>query len=88
MKPRLQRLQNLYRSGTTVAYFLARRFNRLGEKAGVLIALGMVLAIGFSRIYLGVHYLSDVLAGYMAGLFWLALCISALEMVSKPENQV
>lgn len=36
-------------------------------------ALGiiLILLIGFSRLYLGVHYLSDVLAGYVVGLIWL-----------------
>jgi undecaprenyl-diphosphatase len=37
-------------------------------------ALALVLAIGFSRVYLGVHYASDVLAAYCAGLAWLTLC--------------
>ena len=32
----------------------------------------MALAIGFSRIYLGVHYPSDVLGGYCAAAIWLA----------------
>ena len=35
--------------------------------------------IGLSRVYLGVHYLSDVVAGFAAGLSWLAVCLSGTE---------
>ncbi|WP_050615272.1 phosphatase PAP2 family protein [Bacillus testis] len=34
----------------------------------------LVLAIGISRIYLGVHYPSDVIGGYTAGAFWVLIC--------------
>lgn len=41
--------------------------------------LFLVLTIGFSRIYLCVHYLSDVLGGYLLGLSWLILAITNVE---------
>ena len=37
-----------------------------------------VALIGFSRLYLGVHYLSDVLAGIAGGAFWLSVSIALL----------
>ena len=43
------------------------RSRRLRTAAAAL-GLGLPLLIGFSRVYLGVHYLSDVLAGWAAGL--------------------
>ncbi|MBA2474469.1 MAG: phosphatase PAP2 family protein [Actinobacteria bacterium] len=40
----------------------------------------LIVAIGFSRLYLGVHYLSDVLAGYSAGLVWLLVCVATVRL--------
>jgi membrane-associated phospholipid phosphatase len=34
----------------------------------------LVFLIGFSRVYLTVHYVSDVIAGFLAGVVWLATC--------------
>lgn len=58
-----------------LAYVFAGRSSR-PVRAVVLAGLTLlVAAIGFSRVYLGVHYLTDVVAGYSAGLAWLLLVI-------------
>lgn len=43
----------------------------------VVAALLMVVGIGLSRVYLGVHYPSDVLGGYFVGAVWLAAVIGS-----------
>jgi len=51
--------------------------------AVILTAGVLVLAVGVSRLYLGVHYFSDVVGGYAAGIVWLGACISGLEVVRR-----
>ena len=46
-------------------------------------AVIMIALVGYSRIYLAVHYLSDVIAGYTLGVLWLAVCFTGLQMVSR-----
>jgi undecaprenyl-diphosphatase len=44
------------------------------RRAALIGAIVLVGVIGFSRLYLGVHYPSDVLGGLLPGLAWLAVC--------------
>ena len=67
-----------------IAYFLwtsaAPRFpRRLATVALIL----LILLIGLSRLYLGVHYFSDVIAGFAAGGLWLSFCITAADFIRR-----
>jgi membrane protein DedA with SNARE-associated domain/membrane-associated phospholipid phosphatase len=55
--------------------------------AAVFGAALLVVLIGFSRMYLGVHYLSDVLAGYAAGGVWLSALITGTETIRRSKNE-
>lgn len=56
-----------------------------GRSALVSGAVLLVLLIGFSRLYLGLHYFSDVIAGYAAGGVWLSTCITGMELIRRGE---
>jgi len=51
--------------------------------AAVALAISMIVAIAASRVYLGVHWISDVGAGIAAGLIWLATCTVAYETLRR-----
>lgn len=77
----------------SVAYLVGRleARTRLRRTTWTLAAI-VILAIGISRMYLGVHYPSDVIAGFVGGLAWLAFvvaCMSALKFFAqrRPETR-
>jgi len=72
-----------------LAYFavLAARTWR-ARTAVVLGTALLLLLIGFSRLYLGVHYFSDVVAGFAAGGVWLSALITATETLRRAKPQV
>ena len=70
----------------TMALLAAKGERRLGSRR-VIIGAGLAIAllVGWSRVYLGVHYFSDVIGGMLLGL---AATGGALEVVKKTDGQI
>ncbi len=71
-----------------LGYFFIRGQKRPRNKVWIgAVAVSLILAVGFSRIYLGVHFLSDVLGGYLLGICWLIMGIFLTEQRFLPINR-
>jgi len=72
-----------------LTYMMIRETKKWKNKINILF-LGFILItlIGFSRLYLGVHYLSDVLGGYLVGGIWLIIGISITEYLSFKKGDI
>lgn len=63
-----------------LGYFLIRKLAGWKQKAGIFfVCIIVIFAIGLSRLYLGVHYLSDVFGGYLLGFLVLLATIMVYE---------
>ena len=65
-----------------LAYLLVPKIRSVvGKVAVIAAALFLIAFVGFSRIFTGGHYLTDILAGYAVGLAWSAFAYTLIELV-------
>lgn len=70
-----------------LAYFLVLKSQSRAARTLVMCAFAtLIVLIGFSRLYLQVHYFSDVVAGYAAGGVWLTTCILVAEHLRRRKS--
>ncbi|HKW09467.1 MAG TPA: bifunctional DedA family/phosphatase PAP2 family protein [Gemmatimonadaceae bacterium] len=70
-----------------IAYFvMCLTTSRFWRALAVAVGGALVLAVGYSRLYLGLHFFSDVIGGLAAGAVWLTTCITALEVARRKQE--
>lgn len=71
-----------------LAAFLVSKTPRWSWRVLIVAVAGcLILSVAFSRVYLGAHYLSDVLAALAEGLAWLSLCLTAFYSIRLKRNR-
>ena len=71
-----------------LAYLLLRQpWPWVARSAGLAVAMTMVILVGLSRVYLGVHWASDIAGGWSAGTVWLISAVAAFEMLLRLRGE-
>jgi len=73
--------------GLLGVFFVLRVTSWWWRASAVVLAFTIICVVGFSRIYLGAHYFSDVVAAFAAGAAWLAICLTAVETLRRHRHR-
>jgi len=67
--------------GFLIYLFFTFKINKLLKFGLILLLIFLILSIGISRIYLGVHFPSDIVGGFIAGFIWVVFCVFMITLL-------
>lgn len=67
--------------GFVIFLFYRFKMNRILKYSVILLLMFLILSIGISRIYLGVHFPSDIAGGFIAGFIWVVFCVIVFDIL-------
>ncbi len=73
--------------GVLAVYFFTNTKDWRRRVFIIVVSAFLILLVGFTRIYLGAHYLSDVLGAMAEGIAWLALCLTVIYSFWRKQSQ-
>jgi membrane-associated phospholipid phosphatase len=74
--------------GLLICWLAAHVKNKLQKQIAISFLLFIILLIGFSRIYLRVHYTTDVIAGFCIGIIWLIFSLWLIGKINHASRLV
>ena len=74
--------------GVLAAMLAGRRDTWRGKALVVLGAFALVVLVAVTRMYLGVHYLSDTIAAFALSLAWLTVCLVGVDTYWRGRSQI
>lgn len=67
--------------GAVIYFIIKANLKPIVKMMSITALIGLIISIGISRVYLGVHYTSDIVAGFAAGYIWLVAVLVAMRWV-------
>jgi membrane-associated phospholipid phosphatase len=67
--------------GLLICWAITHLKNKLSQRIVISFLLFLILIIGFSRIYLRVHFTTDVFAGFCIGIIWLVIVLAIMNKI-------
>jgi len=73
--------------GFLIYLFVPKIKSYLGKTLVIIAGLSIMFYIGFSRLYIGDHYLTDLISGYAVGVAWFGLAYTSVELYLKKRYE-